>query len=111
MQVLFESRDPQAHDLRNVAQRRMRSVFGRIDGLIPNASLQRSDVDSPRGGTDKRCPSDPMAGTPGDSLGLSTRITSRTDLVPRPAEAVVERHFRWIPNPKPRSTHYAHLSL
>ena len=55
MQVLFKSRDPQANQLRDVAQRRMRFVFRRIDWLIPKATVQLSDVNGPRGGIDKRC--------------------------------------------------------
>lgn len=55
MQVLFKSRDPQADELRDVAQRRLRFVFRRIDWLIPKATVQLSDVNGPRGGIDKRC--------------------------------------------------------
>ena len=55
MQVLFKSRDPQANELRDVAQRRMRFVFRRFDWLIPKATVSFSDVNGPRGGIDKRC--------------------------------------------------------
>lgn len=55
MQVLFKSRDPLADELRDVAQRRARFVFRRLDGLIPRATVQFSDVNGPRGGIDKRC--------------------------------------------------------
>ncbi len=55
MQVLFKSRDPQADELREVAQRRMRFVFRRFDSLIPKATVRLSDVNGPRGGIDKRC--------------------------------------------------------
>lgn len=55
MQVLFKSRDPQADELRDVAQRRMRFVFRRIDWLVPKATVQLSDVNGQRGGIDKRC--------------------------------------------------------
>ena len=55
MQVLFKSRDPQADELRDVAQRRLRFVFRRIDWLVPRATVQLSDVNGPRGGIDKRC--------------------------------------------------------
>lgn len=55
MQVLFKSRDPQADELREVAQRRTRFVFRRFDELIPRATVQLSDVNGPRGGIDKRC--------------------------------------------------------
>ena len=55
MQVLFKSRDPQADQLRDVAQRRTRFVFRRFDWLISKATVQLSDVNGPRGGIDKRC--------------------------------------------------------
>jgi len=55
MKVLFKSRDPQADELRDVAQRRARFVFRRLAWLIPNATVQFSDVNGPRGGIDKRC--------------------------------------------------------
>jgi len=54
MKVLFKSRDPQADELRDVAQRRMRFVFRPIDWLIPKATAQLSDVNGPRGGIDRR---------------------------------------------------------
>ena len=55
MQVLFKSRDPQADELQDVAQRRMRFVFRRFDWLIPKVTVCLSDVNGPRGGIDKRC--------------------------------------------------------
>ena len=55
MQVLFKSRDPQADELRDVAQRRLQFVFRRFDWLIPKATVRLSDVNGPRGGIDKRC--------------------------------------------------------
>ncbi len=55
MQVLFESRDPQGRELRDLVQRRMRFVFRRIDWLIPKATVQLFDSNGPRGGIDKRC--------------------------------------------------------
>lgn len=55
MQVLFNSRDPQADELRDVAQRRARFVFRRLEWLVPRAIVQFSDVNGPRGGVDKRC--------------------------------------------------------
>ena len=55
MQVLFKSRDPQADELRDVAQRRTRFVFRRLDWLVPKAIVRLSDVNGPRGGIDKHC--------------------------------------------------------
>jgi hypothetical protein len=55
MQVLFTSRHPQATDLRDLAERRVRFVLRRLAWLVPRAEVQMSDVNGPRGGIDKRC--------------------------------------------------------
>jgi ribosome-associated translation inhibitor RaiA len=55
MQVLFKSRHPQATDLRELAERRVRFVLRRTGWLVPRAEVQMSDVNGPRGGIDKRC--------------------------------------------------------
>jgi hypothetical protein len=55
MQVLFKSRDPQAHELRSLAERRVRFVLRRLGWLVPRADVQLSDLNGPRGGVDKRC--------------------------------------------------------
>ena len=55
MQVLFKSRHPQAAELRDLAERRVRFVLRRLGWLVPRAEVQMSDVNGPRGGVDKRC--------------------------------------------------------
>jgi len=55
MQVLFESRVPDAALLRELAERRVRFVLRRLSWLVPRARVQLSDVNGPRGGLDKRC--------------------------------------------------------
>lgn len=55
MQVLFKSRHPQATDLRDLTDRRVRFVLRRLGWLVPRAEVQMSDVNGPRGGIDKRC--------------------------------------------------------
>ncbi len=55
MQVLFKSRDTQAADLRELAERRVRFALRRLRWLVPRADVQMSDVNGPRGGIDKRC--------------------------------------------------------
>jgi ribosome-associated translation inhibitor RaiA len=55
MQVLFESRDPQGAQYRELAVRRLRFVMRRMTWLVPRARVQLSDVNGPRGGIDKRC--------------------------------------------------------
>jgi len=55
MQVHIESREPEATPLRELAQRRVRFVMRRLAWLVPQATVQLSDVNGPRGGVDKRC--------------------------------------------------------
>ena len=55
MQVLFKSRNPEAAELRDLAERRVRFVLRRLSRLVPRAEVQLSDVNGPRGGVDKRC--------------------------------------------------------
>lgn len=55
MQVIFESRDPQAQPLREPSIARVRFVLRRWGGWVPTAKVQLSDVNGPRGGVDKRC--------------------------------------------------------
>ena len=55
MQVLFKSRHPQATELRDLTERRVRFVLRRLGWLVPRAKVQMSDVNGPRGGIDKRC--------------------------------------------------------
>ena len=51
MQVLFKSRHPQATDLRDLTERRVRFVLRRLGWLVPCAEVQMSDVNGPRAGS------------------------------------------------------------
>lgn len=55
MQVLFETRDPDAAGLRELAEQRLRFVMRRLQTLVPRARLVLIDVNGPRGGVDKQC--------------------------------------------------------
>lgn len=55
MQVIFESRDPLAAPLRDVAVDRLKFVMRRLGNFVARARLRLSDVNGPRGGVDKRC--------------------------------------------------------
>ena len=55
MQVLFNSRHPQATQFRDLTERRVRFVLRRLGWMVPRAEVKMSDVNGPRGGTDKRC--------------------------------------------------------
>ena len=54
MQVNFESRIPQATELRDIAIQRLQFRLRRLAWLVPRAKVQLSDVNGPRGGIDKR---------------------------------------------------------
>lgn len=55
MQVIFETRDPEAAQLRPLAERRVRLALRRLNWLAPRARVHMSGVNGPRGGIDKRC--------------------------------------------------------
>jgi hypothetical protein len=55
MQVIFESRDSEAAQMRDLSTERVRFSLRRLDSLVPRAKVQFSDVNGPRGGIDKRC--------------------------------------------------------
>jgi len=48
MHVLFESRDPECAQLRDLAVRRVRFVMRRLAWLVPHAMVQQSDVNGPQ---------------------------------------------------------------
>lgn len=55
MQVLFESRAPDAASLRDLAERRLRFVMRRLKPMVARARVTLIDVNGPRGGVDKQC--------------------------------------------------------
>lgn len=55
MQVIFESQDPQAQELRTLTERRVRHALKRLAWLVPRVRVHLSDINGPRGGIDKRC--------------------------------------------------------
>jgi len=55
MKVLFKARDPQATELRELTERRVRFMLRRLGWLVPRAEVHMSDVNAGRGGIDKRC--------------------------------------------------------
>jgi hypothetical protein len=55
MQVIFQSRDPEGAQMRNLAEERVRFVMRRLSWLVPRAKVQLDDINGPHGGVDKRC--------------------------------------------------------
>ena len=55
MQIIFESTDPQATELRTLTERRVRQALRRLAWLTPRVRVHLSDINGPRGGIDKRC--------------------------------------------------------
>jgi hypothetical protein len=55
MQIIFESRDPDGAQMRELTLERVRFALRRLTAWVPFAKVQFSDVNGPRGGVDKRC--------------------------------------------------------
>ena len=55
MQVIFESRDDDGGQMRDMSIERVRFALRRLARGVPRAKVQLSDVNGPRGGVDKRC--------------------------------------------------------
>ena len=55
MQIIFESPDAQANQLRTLTERRVRQALKRLAWLTPRVRVHLSDINGPRGGIDKRC--------------------------------------------------------
>ena len=55
MQVIFESRDADGAQMRELSVARVRFALRRLNAWVPRAKVQFSDVNGPRGGVDKRC--------------------------------------------------------
>lgn len=55
MQIIFESRDADGAQMRDLSVERVRFALRRLSALVARAKVQFSDVNGPRGGVDKRC--------------------------------------------------------
>jgi hypothetical protein len=55
MQVIFESRDANGNQMRELSVGRVRFTLRRLNAFVARAKVQFSDVNGPRGGVDKRC--------------------------------------------------------
>lgn len=55
MQIVFESRDADGAQMRELSVQRMRFALRRLATFVPYARVRFTDVNGPRGGVDKRC--------------------------------------------------------
>ena len=55
MQILVRTHHPEAAQLRETVERRVRFAFRRLHALVPRADIKLDDINGPRGGADKRC--------------------------------------------------------
>ena len=55
MQIIFESRDADGAQMRDLSVERVRFALRRLTTFVPHAKVRFSDVNGPRGGLDKRC--------------------------------------------------------
>ena len=88
MQVNFESRTPEATELRDVAIRRLQFKLRRLAWLVPRAKVQLSDVNGPRGGVDKRIHVELTTDTSGTLVATSVARDWRSALEQALARAV-----------------------
>ena len=80
MQIIFESRDDQGNQLRELSIERTRFTFRRVASWIPRVKVQFSDVNGPRGGLDKRCQVELNNGSAGKLVIVSLAHDWRTAL-------------------------------
>ena len=55
MQIIFESRNADGAQMRDLTHERLRFALRRLSTFVPRAKVQFSDINGPRGGVDKRC--------------------------------------------------------
>ena len=94
MQIIFESRDADGSQMRDLSVQRVRFTLRRLSALVPRAKVQFSDVNGPRGGVDKRCQVELSTQQGGVLVVTSVARDWRTALdgaLARAARAVVRR--------------------
>lgn len=55
MRIIFESRDADGAQMRDLSVELVRFALRRLTTFVPHAKVQFSDINGPRGGLDKRC--------------------------------------------------------
>ncbi|MBP6006671.1 MAG: HPF/RaiA family ribosome-associated protein [Rhodoferax sp.] len=80
MQIIFESRDAEGTQMRELSVERVRFALRRLTSWVPRAKVQFSDVNGPRGGVDKRCQVELKTDTAGTVVITSLARDWRTAL-------------------------------
>lgn len=80
MQIIFESRDADGAQMRELSVERVRFALRRLSAMVPRAKVQFSDVNGPRGGVDKRCQVELCTETAGTVVIASLASDWRTAL-------------------------------
>lgn len=80
MQIIFESRDTDGSQMRDVSVERVRFTLRRLNALVARAKVQFSDINGPRGGVDKRCQIELSSDTAGTVVIASLAHDWRTAL-------------------------------
>lgn len=80
MQIVFESRDTEGMEMRELSVDRVRFALRRLSALVARAKVQFSDVNGPRGGVDKRCQVEVQTGSVGTVVIASLARDWRTAL-------------------------------
>ncbi len=80
MQIIFESRDADGSQMRDLSVERVRFVLRRLTASVPRAKVQFSDINGPRGGVDKRCQVELKTDTAGTVIITSLAHDWRTAL-------------------------------
>lgn len=107
MQVLIETRDIAATDVKETAEKRVRFAIRRLAWLVPRARVQLSDINGPRGGVDKRCQIELK--TDGNGVVVVTAVardwrTALDSAIARAARVLV-RSVRRSKKPQQRTLH------
>jgi hypothetical protein len=80
VQIIFESRDAEGTQMRELSVERVRFALRRLTSWVPRAKVQFSDVNGPRGGVDKRCQVELKTDTAGTVVITSLARDWRTAL-------------------------------
>ena len=80
MQIVFESRDSDGAQMRDLSVERVRFALRRLTTFVAHAKVQFSDINGPRGGVDKRCQVELKTDTAGTVVIASLARDWRTAL-------------------------------